>query len=164
VLQDEEISSDEDAARSIPRQPIQAIGSLGNTSAPKASSLQVEIRRSSPCKVYRVRGIPNNYKRQKTKETLNSILGLCNIDGSLKLGSLATSPYRPEKVATISFRETPLCLRRGDEWSFQLPDSGLPDLDDIDDYLPSPQIVIDSHFRDFTPLRTFESEFDHEIE
>jgi hypothetical protein len=124
----------------------------------------VEIRPSSPDKVYRVRGIPNNYTRQKTKETLNSILGLCNIDQSLRLGSLATSPYRPEKVATISFRETPLCLRSGDEWSFGLSDSGQPDTDDIDDSLPSPQIVIDSHFRDFTPLRTFESELDHAIE
>jgi hypothetical protein len=111
-----------------------------------------------------VRGIPNNYNRQKTIETLCSILGLCNIDGRLKLGSLATSPYRPEKVATISFRETPLCLHRGDEWTFLLSDSGRPNADDIEDPLPSPQIVIDSHFRDFTPLRTFESEFDHTIE
>lgn len=111
-----------------------------------------------------MRGIPNNYNGQKTKEILSSILGLSNIDKSLKLGSLATSPYRPEKVATISFRETPLCLWKGDEWSFGLPDSGQPDTDDIDDSLPSPQIVIDSHFRDFTPLRTFESELDHAIE
>jgi hypothetical protein len=111
-----------------------------------------------------VRGIPNNYNRQKTIETLRSILCLCNIDGRLKLGSLATSPYRPEKVATISFRETPPCLQNGDEWSFQLSDFEQPNADYNDDPLPSPQIVIDTHFRDFTPLRTFESEFDHTIE
>jgi hypothetical protein len=111
-----------------------------------------------------VRGIPNNYNKQKTKEILNSILGLCNTDQNLKLGSLATCPYRPEKVATISFRETPQCLRKGDEWNFGLPDSGQPDTGDIDDSLPSPQIVIDSHFRDFTPLRTFDSELEHTIE
>ena len=164
MSQDGDTSSDEHPLQPIPRQPARAKESLGNISTPKASALQVETRPSSSDKVYRVRGIPNNYNGQKTKEILSSILGLSNIDKSLKLGSLATSPYRPEKVATISFRETPLCLWKGDEWSFGLPDSGQPDTDDIDDSLPSPQIVIDSHFRDFTPLRTFESELDHAIE
>jgi hypothetical protein len=47
----------------------------------------------------------------------------------------------------------------GNEWRFKQPDT-----DDIDYPLPGHQIVIDSHFWDFTPLRTFESESDHTIE
>jgi hypothetical protein len=97
----------------------------------------------------------------RTKEALKSVLGLLSTGESLILGSFATSPYRRERVATISFRETPLCLRSGDEWRFNLPEFGNGD---IGDYLSSHQIVIDSHFRDFTPLRTFESESDHLIE
>jgi hypothetical protein len=106
-----------------------------------------------------VRGIPNDYSREKIKETLNLVLGLYNTDGNLKLDSLATSPYRSEKVATISFRETPLCLQKGNKWCFKQPDTG-----DTDHPPLSHQIVIDSHFWDFTPLRTFESESDHKIE
>lgn len=162
--QDGDTSSDENLLQPIPRQSAWAEQSLGKTSIPIASALHIEIRPSSSDKVYRVRGIPNNYNWQKTKETLNSILGLSDIHQSLILGSLATSPYRPEKVATISFREIPLCLQKGDEWSFRLFDSRQRDTDDIDDPSQSPQIVIDSHFRDFTPLRTFESKSDHTIE
>ena len=108
-----------------------------------------------------MRGIPYDYDRMMTKEALKSVLGLRNTGGSLIVGSFATSPYCRERVATISFRETPLCLRSGDEWRFNLSEFGNGD---IDDSLPSHQIVIDSHFRDFTPLRTFESESDHLIE
>ena len=157
VSRDEDASSEQDPLQHIPREPARATEPLGDPSTPLASALQVETRPSFD-KTYRVRGIPNDYNRERTRETLNLVLGLCNTDGNLKLGSLATSPYRSEKVATISFREIPLRLREGDEWYFEQPDT------DIDYPLPSHQIVIDSHFGDFTPLRTFESESDHAIE
>jgi hypothetical protein len=155
---DEDASSEEDPFQHRPREPARATVPLEDPPTPVASALQVEARPSFD-KTYRVRGIPNALNRERTRETLNSVLGLCNTDGNLKLGSLATSPYRSEKVATISFQEMPLCLRKGNEWRFKLPDT-----DDIDNPLSSHQIVIDSHFWDFTPLRTFESESDHTIE
>jgi hypothetical protein len=158
VSHNEDASSKEDPLRHIPREPARATEPLGDPSTPLASASQVETRPSFD-KTYRVRGIPNGYNRKRTRETLNLVLGLGNTDGNLKLGSLATSPYRSEKVATISFREIPLCLQKGNEWRFEQPDT-----DDIDCPLPSHQIVIDSHFWDFTPLQTFESESDHTIE
>lgn len=164
MSQDEDTSSDEGRLQPVPRRPVRAKESLGNTSTPIASIFQAEIRPYSSDKVYRVRGIPSDYTAERTKRTLNTLLGLCKTDGSLKLGSLATSAYRCEKVATISFRETPLCLQKGAEWCFKLPDVSHRDIDDIDDPLPSSEIVIDTHFRDFTALRTFESESDHAIE
>jgi hypothetical protein len=158
VPHDEDASSEQDPLQHTPQEPARATEPLGDPSTPLASASQVETRPSFD-KTYRVRGIPNDYNRERTRETLNLVLGLCNTDGNLKLGSLATSPYRSEKVATISFREIPPCLRKGNEWRFEQPDT-----DDIDYPLPSHQIVIDSHFWDFTPLRTFESESDHAIE
>lgn len=161
---EEDTSSENGISQPLPYLLAQEKESLRKTSTPKASTVQVEISPYSSDKVYRVRGLPNDYNAERTKRVLNAVLGLCKTDGVLKLGSLASSPYRSEKVGTISFREIPPCLQRGNEWSFKLPDPEQPDTDDHDDCLPSPQIVIDSHFRDFTPLRTFESESDHTIE
>jgi hypothetical protein len=158
VSPDEDASSEEDPLQHISREPARATEPLGDPSTPLASTLQVETRPSFD-KTYRVRGIPYDYDGERTRETLNLVLGLCNTDGNLKLGSLATSPYRGEKVATISFREIPQRLWEGNEWHFKQPDT-----DDTDYRLPRHQIAIDSHFRDFTPLRTFESESDHAIE
>jgi hypothetical protein len=156
----EDSSSDQDSPQPIHREPAQFRSPLENPSATIVSALQVEVRTPRFDKVYRARGIPYDYDRIRTIGALESILGLCNT-GGLTLGSFATSPYCHERVATISFRKTPPCLRSGDEWRFNLSEFGN---EVIRAPLSSHQIVIDSHFRDFTPLRTFESESDHLIE
>lgn len=163
VPQGEDTSSDQDALQHIPHSSTQPKESLGNTSVPRASALQVKASSSLPNTVYRVQGIPSDYNANMVVEALNTVLGLRNSRESLQLGSLATSPYRPEKVATISFKDTPMCLLKGDEWCYDISDSRQPDSHNID-RLPRTSIVIDSHFRGFTPLRTFELESDHKTE
>jgi hypothetical protein len=124
-------------------------------------------------KTFRVRGIPHSCKRSGTEKIIKAALGLEDEGPGLKVYSLAFNPYRQseEKVATISFVKVPSCLSNGagkDEWQFPLPTFEPPQVLDEDDDEDTPyrdaQLVIDTHFKGFTPLRSFQKTTDHRIE
>jgi hypothetical protein len=100
-------------------------------------------------------------------------LGLGDGGSGLKVHSLAFNPYRQaeEKVATISFAKVPNHLSNGvgkDEWRFSLPTFETPQLFDEEDEEDTPrrdpELVIDTHFKGFTPLRSFRRAADHKVE
>jgi hypothetical protein len=117
--------------------------------------------------VYRVRGIPIQYGVVETQELLSSV---CKVGADMVvIGSLATSPHRDEKVATVSFLELPSVLESEtqDEWSFEfslntsLQDSSNPPIGAGWNVL---YLLIDTHFRGFTPFSSFKSQSEHKME
>ena len=94
-------------------------------------------------KTYRVRGIPpNRDTAHRVQELLCSGLGS---NCGAQVYSLASDPSspQPDLVATVTFQRTPVLLRNGgDRWV--LPGS-------------NEKIIIDTHFRGFTPLNDVSS-------
>ena len=90
--------------------------------------------------------------------------------------SLTESPYRNEKVATVTFKQTPAVLlddmsQRKDEWQIEATEcsetrsSALNDGANVSGNMNrSVQLVIDTHFRGFTPLHGFRENYDYKIE
>jgi hypothetical protein len=123
-------------------------------------------------KTFRVQGIPRNCNRSKTEEIIKAALGVEDEGAGLKVYSLALNPYRQaqQKVATISFTKVPSHLSNGagkDVWEFPLQTfetSQVFDEDDEDTPRRDAELVIDTHFRGFTPLRSFQKASDHKIE
>jgi hypothetical protein len=124
-------------------------------------------------KTFRVRGIPHSCKRRETEKIIKTALGLEDQGPGLRVSSLAFNPYRQaqEKVATVSFAEVPSSLSNGTgkgEWKFPLPIFEPPQAsgDDDDEDIPrrDEELVIDTHFKGFTPLRSFQNASDHKIE
>jgi hypothetical protein len=126
-------------------------------------------------KTFRVRGIPHSCKRRETEKIIKAALGLEDEGPGLKVYSLAFNPYRQaqEKVATISFARVPSRLSNSpakDEWRFPLPTFEPPQVsdedEDEDEDIPrrDAELVIDTHFKGFTPLRSFQKALDHKIE
>ena len=100
-------------------------------------------------------------------------MGLEDEGPGLKVYSLAFNPYRQEqeKVATISFAKVPSHLSNGagkDEWQFPLPTFESPQVSEEEEEDDTPRretyIVIDTHFKGFTPLQSFQNASDHKIE
>lgn len=97
-------------------------------------------------KVYRVRGIPLEFTKEKMQDILGIILDMEK--DFIRCHSLALSPnyHEKTKVATVSFRDVlPDLLNEGIEWHFDLPSS---------DYSTDKEIVLDTHFNGFTPLQS----------
>jgi hypothetical protein len=123
-------------------------------------------------KTFRVRSIPHNCKRSEIEKIIKTSLGLEHEGPDLKVYSVASNPYRngQEKVATINFERVPSTLSGGvgkDEWRFPLLGS-VPQVFDGDDGENPPHrdtdVVLDTHFKGFTPLRSFQNAPDHKIE
>ncbi|OBT69998.1 hypothetical protein VE03_00646 [Pseudogymnoascus sp. 23342-1-I1] len=120
--------------------------------------------------VYRVTGIPIEYKQKQVKALLQTVLQLDKAGNSAKLRSIAISPNRKTKVATVcfSYRPTPLPERANREWHFPIPtenNSGNSSPDEDDDIIPQEQIItIDSHFKGITVLRSFSNLDEHKID
>jgi hypothetical protein len=134
---------------------------------------EAESALPSSQKTFRVRGIPHSCKRNETEKITKAALGLDDEGPGLKVYSLAFNPYREgqEKVATISFAKVPSHLSNDagrDEWQFPLPTFEPPGAFDEDDDKDTPRrdtkLVIDTHFKGFTPLRSFQKASDHKVE
>ncbi|KFZ03699.1 hypothetical protein V502_10733 [Pseudogymnoascus sp. VKM F-4520 (FW-2644)] len=119
---------------------------------------------------YRVTGIPIDYKQKQVKAILQTALQLDKAGNSVKLRSIAISPNRKTKVATVCFSCRPILLppRADGEWHFPIPtenNSGYSSADDDDDIIPQEQIItVDSHFKGITVLRSFSKLDDHKID
>ncbi|KFY64655.1 hypothetical protein V496_03120 [Pseudogymnoascus sp. VKM F-4515 (FW-2607)] len=119
---------------------------------------------------YRVTGIPIDYKQKQVKALLQTALQLDKAGNSVKLRSIAISPNRKTKVATVCFNCRPTLLppRANEEWHFPIPtesNSGNSSADDDDDIIPQEQIItIDSHFKGITVLRSFSKLDEHKID
>jgi uncharacterized DUF497 family protein len=118
---------------------------------------------------YRVTGIPIDYKLKQVKSLLQTVLQLDKAGNSVKLRSIAISPNRKTKVATVCFscRPTLLPPRADGEWHFPIPaenNGGNSSDDDDDDIIPQEQIItVDSHFKGITVLRSFSKLDEHKI-
>lgn len=99
-------------------------------------------------------------------ELLQSVLGLDEVR-CVQVRSLAISHNRKTQMATANFQTTPLCLSSGgDEWSFDISDfNPSSDISD-DEYVihRAPKIIVDTHFRGLTILRSFKKSSKHKIE
>jgi hypothetical protein len=120
-------------------------------------------------KTYRVRGIPSDYNRKRTRELLEAILKDDGTIVGVDVTSLAKHPSRQTKVATVTFKQTPVRLSSyRDEWTFKVPEpeSHQPASSDeeIDAIAKFSQITIDSHFKGITPLTSFNNSSDHKLE
>ncbi|KFX91129.1 hypothetical protein O988_07900 [Pseudogymnoascus sp. VKM F-3808] len=119
---------------------------------------------------YRVRGIPIDYRQKQVKVLLQTLLHLDKAGDSVILRSIAISPNRKTKVATVCFRCRPILLppRPDGEWHFPIPtdnNSENSSADDDDDIIRQEQIVtVDSHFKGITVLRSFSKLDEHKID
>ena len=116
--------------------------------------------------VYRVQGIPLEYRKKDLKEALVSIFSLAKTKTSVHVHSLAPNYTwsRPLKVATITFGQDIEVLPRGKkEAAFLVPTCDDNDEDD-DDYSRRVRLKLDIHFEGLTPLRAFKDGRDHLIE
>ncbi|KAF1953686.1 hypothetical protein CC80DRAFT_537276 [Byssothecium circinans] len=117
--------------------------------------------------IYRVRGIPVQYGVVETQRLLSSV---CKLGTDMVvIGSLATSLHREENVATVSFLELPSALESKtlDEWSFEFsPDISVRDASDppIVEGRNVLYLLIDTHFRGFTPLNSVKSPSEHKMD
>lgn len=120
--------------------------------------------------VYRVTGIPIDYKQKQIKALLQTALELDEAGGTVKLRSIAISPNRKTKVVTVCFSCRPELLppRASREWHFSIPtenNGGNSSTFDDDDIVPQEQIItVDSHFKGITVLRSFRKLDEHKIE
>jgi hypothetical protein len=104
-------------------------------------------------RVYRVKGIPEEYGIDDTKTMLRLGLHL-NESTKINIRSLAISEHRGEKVSVVEFTPEPTCLASGrDQWPYNIE---MPDERKIG-------ITVDTHFRGLTVLRSPSSK-DHNIE
>ena len=147
------------------------VSHISNVANPNAtnSHLETSIQPNFACqKTYRIRGIPPEYK--ELRELLRSILRLGETHGTVKLMSMAISPDRKTKVATVNFKNSPTCLSPDrNEWSFGIPDAKSSDADiendDGDDVIPkAPVITINTHFTGITMFRSFKNASEHRVE
>ncbi|KFY22657.1 hypothetical protein V493_06435 [Pseudogymnoascus sp. VKM F-4281 (FW-2241)] len=116
---------------------------------------------------YRVTGIPIDYKQKQVKALLQTALQLDKAETSVKLRSIAISPNRKTKVATVSFTNRPILLppRADREWHFPIFTESNSSADDDDDIIPQEQIItVDSHFKGITVLRSFSKVDEHRID
>jgi len=110
-----------------------------------------------------VRGIPFHYDYNATYSILKAGLG-DQAEGELKVQSLTENPYRHEKVATIQLDLTPAIFldevsQGKSEWQIEVAEFL------VSDNTNKPvQLVIDTHFRGFTPLHCFRESCDYNIE
>ena len=117
--------------------------------------------------VYRVQGIPLEYRKKQLKEALASIFTLEEKKNGVQVHSLAPNYIwsRPLKVATVTFSTEIEVLPEGKkEASFLVPTDELATDDDDDDYTHRIRLKLDIQFEGLTPLRTFKDERDHLIE
>ncbi|KFY62216.1 hypothetical protein V497_02506 [Pseudogymnoascus sp. VKM F-4516 (FW-969)] len=133
------------------------------------SSQLIASNKNATNVAYRVTGIPIDYKQKKVKALLQTVLQLDKAGNSVKLRSIAISPNRKTKVATVCFscRPTLLPPRAGGEWHFPIPEdnTGNSSADDDDDIIPQEQIItVDSHFKGITVLRSFSKLEEHKID
>src|SRR5437763_471597 len=98
-------------------------------------------------KTFRATGIPIECNLKMACEVLVKLLDT-NCSSGLKLHSLALDAYDRGKTGTISFEIIPDQLTRGTQWTFQLPDEDVSNVNpDEEKYFQTPpQIVIDIHF------------------
>jgi hypothetical protein len=120
-------------------------------------------------KTYRVRGIPSDYNRKRTRELLEAILKDDGTIVGVDVASLAKHPSRQTKVATVTFKQTPARLSPSkDEWTFKVPEPESHQPADGDEELDAiakfSQITVDSHFKGITPLTSFNNSSDHKLE
>ncbi|KFZ08657.1 hypothetical protein V501_05861 [Pseudogymnoascus sp. VKM F-4519 (FW-2642)] len=119
---------------------------------------------------YRVTGIPIDYKQKQVKSLLQTVLQLDKAGNSVKLRSIAISPNRRTRVATVCFSCLPILLppKADGEWHFPIPtenNSENSSTDDDDDIIPQEQIItVDSHFKGITVLRSFSKLDEHKID
>jgi hypothetical protein len=104
-------------------------------------------------KVYRVKGIPEEYGIDETKAILRLQLN-SNESTKINIRSLAISEHRGEKVSVVEFTPEPVGLGSGkDQWPYNIE---MADERKIG-------ITIDTHFRGLTVLRS-PSRKDHNLE
>jgi len=132
------------------------------------SSQLIASNKNATNVAYRVTGIPIDYKQKQVKALLQTVLQLDKAGNSVKLRSIAISPTRKTKVATVCFscRPTLLPPRADGEWHFPIPEdnTGNSSSDD-EDIIPQEQIItVDSHFKGITVLRSFSKLEEHKIE
>jgi hypothetical protein len=134
---------------------------------------QISLLQKYPQKTYRVRGIPHLCNQKETEKIIKAAVGLEYENPSFALHSLAANPYRPqqEKVATLTFTRIPSCLcssKNETQWCFAIPNLQLPQASDKDangdTFRRATEVVLDSHFRGFTPLSSFQDTSDHKSE
>lgn len=134
------------------------------------SSQSIASNKKEANVVYRVTGIPIDYGRKRAETLLQTVLQLDKAGDSVKLRSIAISPNRKTKVATVcfSYRPIPLPKRDDGEWHFPIPtgnSSGNSSADDDGDNIPQEQsITVDTHFKGLTVLKSFSNLDDHKIE
>ena len=119
--------------------------------------------------VYRVRRIPECYKGSGVLRLLSKALLIEN-EKSIRVWSLAESPYRSEKIATVTFDQIPATLTKSsirdkDEWHFEARES-FDKANDVTKISPIQMPpILDTHFRGFTPLHLAEApEFEYNAE
>ena len=109
---------------------------------------------------YRVRGLPDGCDYVETRRLI--ALTLLIDESSVKVESLAESPYRRESIATVTFREPPGMLVDGaaegkNEWQFETENfSGAP-TEVRKETFGKLSLIIDTHFYGFTPYRNAQS-------
>lgn len=142
----------------------------GQINSDNSTSSQSTVPNKNEANVtYRVTGIPIDYKPKQVKALLETVLQLDKAGNSAKLRSIAISPNRKTKVATVCFgcRPTLLSRKADGEWHFSIPteeNSGNSSAND-DDIIPREQIItIDSHFKGLTVLQSFSKLDEHKIE
>lgn len=119
-------------------------------------------------KTFRVRGIPRAIKRSEVENIIETALGIREDGQNFKVYPIAYNPYRQddEKVATVSFA---LSSNKGkDEWQFPLttfkPQQNLDEKEEQEVPRGEAGLVVDTHFKGFTPMRSFRNAADHDIE
>lgn len=104
-------------------------------------------------KVYRVKGIPEEYGTEDTIKMLRLALDL-NESTKISIRSLAISEHPAEKVSVVEFKPEPASLADGkDQWPYNIEMSDERKIG----------ITIDTHFRGLTVLRSPIVE-NHEVE
>lgn len=140
------------------------------TSEESAQQLEAPRKQSDRDVVYRVRRIPVHYKRSEIPRLLSQVL-LVEDEETIKVWSLAESPYRSEKIATVTFAQVPdMLVKDGTknryEWNFEARDL----FDEARDgtrtsFTQTPPIAVDTNFLGFTPLHLAEApDSDYNVE
>ncbi|KAF2236478.1 hypothetical protein EV356DRAFT_73100 [Viridothelium virens] len=117
--------------------------------------------------VYRVQGIPMEYRKKQLKEALTSIFHLLETENFVRIYSLAPNYTwsRSLKVATITFDKEIEVLSEGKkEACFVVPTGDTDDDDDDGAFSQRVTFKLDVHFEGLTPLRAFRNERDHLID
>jgi hypothetical protein len=113
---------------------------------------------------YRVRNIPDNYDEDSLCDALCASLQLEQRTGVM-VHSLATDVSRPgRRIATVSFHSEP------PKFSSHSPSKGHEELTEWKLELFHPtlthtdSVLVDTHFKSFTPLSPFDKDEEHVIE